>query len=86
MRRLVRAYGKCVDALLNGAKSQTDLGKIFGADLSEAEVRYLAQNEWAMTGEDIVRAPQQAGLAHVKGAKWRKWTLISSNCSSLPKR
>jgi glycerol-3-phosphate dehydrogenase len=62
MRRLVRAYGKCVDALLNGAKSPADLGRTFGADLSEAEVRYLAQNEWAMTGEDIVWRRSKLGL------------------------
>jgi glycerol-3-phosphate dehydrogenase len=61
-RRLARAYGKCVEALLDGAKSQTDLGKIFGADLSEAEVRYLARNEWAMTAQDVVWRRTKLGL------------------------
>jgi glycerol-3-phosphate dehydrogenase len=67
MRRLVRAYGKRVDAVLDGAKSQADLGRAFGADLSEAEVRYLAQNEWAMTGEDIVWRRSKLGLRMSKG-------------------
>jgi glycerol-3-phosphate dehydrogenase len=62
VRRLVRAYGKCVDALLEGVKSQADLGRIFGADLSEAEVRYLARHEWAMTAEDVVWRRTKLGL------------------------
>jgi glycerol-3-phosphate dehydrogenase len=62
LRRLVRAYGTCVDALLDGAKSRADLGKTFGADLTEAEIRYLAHNEWAMTGEDVAWRRTKLGL------------------------
>jgi glycerol-3-phosphate dehydrogenase len=61
-RRLVRTYGKCAEAVLDGARSQSDLGKNFGADLSEAEVRYLVSNEWAMTAEDIVWRRTKLGL------------------------
>jgi glycerol-3-phosphate dehydrogenase len=61
-RRLVRAYGTRAEAVLDGAKSQTDLGKTFGADLTEAEVRYLARNEWAMTAEDVVWRRTKLGL------------------------
>jgi glycerol-3-phosphate dehydrogenase len=62
VRRLLRAYGKCVDDLLDGVKSQADLGRMFGADLSEAEVRYLARHEWAMTAEDVVWRRTKLGL------------------------
>lgn len=35
---------------------------MFGADLSEAEVKYLAKNEWAMSATDIVRRRTKLGL------------------------
>jgi glycerol-3-phosphate dehydrogenase len=65
-RRLVRAYGTLVPDILGNAKSQADLGRLFGADLTEAEVRYLAQREWAMTAEDIVWRRSKLGLRLTK--------------------
>lgn len=62
VRRLVRAYGTRVTKILNDAKSAADLGKIFGADLSEAEVRYLAQTEWALSADDILWRRSKLGL------------------------
>jgi len=66
VRRLVRAYGKRVEAVLDGAKSQAELGKIFGADLTEAEVRYLARHEWATAGADVVWRRSKLGLRMTK--------------------
>jgi glycerol-3-phosphate dehydrogenase len=62
VRRLVRAYGTRTEAILEGAKSLSDLGRCFGADLTEAEVRYLVGAEWAMTAEDIVWRRTKLGL------------------------
>ena len=62
VRRLVRAYGTRAEALLGGAKKQPDLGQTFGADLTEAEVLYLARNEWAMTAADVVWRRSKLGL------------------------
>ena len=39
-----------------------DLGRQFGATLSEAEVRYLIDQEWAVTAEDIVWRRSKLGL------------------------
>ena len=50
------------EALLGGAKAQSDLGQTFGADLTEAEVLYLARNEWAMTATDVVWRRSKLGL------------------------
>jgi glycerol-3-phosphate dehydrogenase len=58
----VRAYGTLAPKILGAAKSQGDLGRTFGADLTEAEVRYLALQEWAMTGEDVVWRRTKLGL------------------------
>jgi len=62
MRRLVRAYGTRVDAILEGATSRADLGRRFGTDLTEAELRYLASQEWARTAEDVVWRRTKLGL------------------------
>jgi glycerol-3-phosphate dehydrogenase len=48
--------------LLNGAGSLADLGQVFGADLTEAELRYLAEHEWARTGADVVWRRSKLGL------------------------
>ncbi len=52
--RLVRAYGTLAQRVLGKAKSPADLGRQFGATLTEAEVRYLIEQEWARTAEDVV--------------------------------
>jgi glycerol-3-phosphate dehydrogenase len=52
--RLVSAYGTRVDRVLGSAASLSDLGADFGADLTEAELRYLMNHEWARTPEDVL--------------------------------
>ncbi|MFC5385575.1 glycerol-3-phosphate dehydrogenase [Aquamicrobium segne] len=62
-RRLVRLYGTRAHAVLPGsAQSMADLGRHFGSDLYEAEVRYLIENEWAMTAEDVLWRRTKRGL------------------------
>jgi glycerol-3-phosphate dehydrogenase len=48
--------------VLGNAKQPADLGKHFGANLYEAEVRYLIHNEWAQTAADIVWRRSKVGL------------------------
>lgn len=62
LRRLLRAYGTRAYAWLGGAKSADDLGRAFGADLTEAELRYLVRAEWARTAEDVVWRRSKLGL------------------------
>ncbi|MGI6853064.1 glycerol-3-phosphate dehydrogenase [Mesorhizobium sp. 1B3] len=61
-RRLVRLYGTRAKAVLGLARSPADLGRNFGADLFEAEVRYLMEHEWACTAEDILWRRTKRGL------------------------
>ncbi|MES0093418.1 glycerol-3-phosphate dehydrogenase [Mesorhizobium sp. M0030] len=61
-RRLTRLYGTRAQVLLGLAKSNADLGRNFGADLYEAEVRYLSENEWALTAEDVLWRRTKRGL------------------------
>jgi glycerol-3-phosphate dehydrogenase len=61
-RRLARAYGTRAAKLLGSAKSMADLGISFGATLTETEVRYLMDSEWALTAEDVVWRRSKLGL------------------------
>jgi len=60
--RLAHAYGTRAAKLLGSAKSIADLGRSFGATLTESEVRYLMASEWARTAEDIVWRRSKLGL------------------------
>ena len=61
-RRLCRAYGTRVARLLGAARSAEDLGRRFGADLTEAEVDYLMRFEWARRAPDIAWRRSKLGL------------------------
>ena len=60
--RLAHAYGTRAARVLGDARSADDLGRPFGAGLTEAEVRYLISSEWARTAEDIVWRRSKLGL------------------------
>jgi len=62
LRRLLRAYGTRADDFLRGATCVSDLGRGFGADLTEAELRYLVRAEWARTADDVVWRRSKLGL------------------------
>lgn len=61
-RRLVRLYGTRARRLLEGVTGPADLGVHFGADLYEAEVRYLMKEEWAVTSADVLWRRTKRGL------------------------
>ena len=61
-RRLIRTYGTRANRAIADAKSASDLGRHFGGDLFEAEIRYLVEQEWARTGEDILWRRTKRGL------------------------
>jgi glycerol-3-phosphate dehydrogenase len=67
--RLVRAYGTRVDRVFGSAKSMADLGKNFGATLTEAEIRYLMRHEWAHDAEDLLWRRSKLGLHMSAGQK-----------------
>ena len=60
--RLARAYGTRLSALLGAATQFSDLGRDFGAGLTQAEIDYLLAHEWAMTAEDILWRRTKRGL------------------------
>lgn len=66
--RLIQAYGTRAWNVLGDAKQRSDLGEDFGATLSEREVRYLIDVEWARTAEDILWRRSKRGL-HLNDAE-----------------
>ncbi len=61
-RRLVRAYGTRARDLLGGARTAAELGRVFGADLTECEVHWLIEHEWARRAADVVWRRSKLGL------------------------
>ena len=61
-QRLARSYGTRARDILKGATSLNDLGRHFGATLTEAEVRFAIATEWAETAEDILWRRSKLGL------------------------
>lgn len=60
--RIARAYGTRAGRWLGQARSRGDLGRDFGAGLSEAEVAYLRDTEWARTADDVLWRRSKLGL------------------------
>ena len=61
-KRLANSYGDRSHLILQDKTSLEDLGQHFGADLYQAEVDYLLQQEWAFTGDDILWRRSKLGL------------------------
>jgi glycerol-3-phosphate dehydrogenase len=62
VRRLVRSYGTTTYMILKSATSMAELGRHFGAGLTEAEVNHLIQEEWAEQAADILWRRSKLGL------------------------
>ncbi|MEM9967894.1 MAG: glycerol-3-phosphate dehydrogenase [Pseudomonadota bacterium] len=60
--RLVRAYGTEAREVLADARDVPSLGKNFGATLTESEVTWLMDREFAQKAEDIVWRRSKLGL------------------------
>ena len=65
-KRLVRAYGTDARHILGEAKAAEDLGQDFGATLTEAEIIWLMDKEYARRAEDIVWRRNKQGLRMTK--------------------
>ncbi len=62
LRRLLRAYGTRTKEIIGTATSLAELGRNYGADLTDSEMQYLARAEWARTAEDVVWRRSKLGL------------------------
>jgi glycerol-3-phosphate dehydrogenase len=60
--RLAKAYGTEARTWLGQARSWADLGSSYGAGLSEAEVKWMTDQEFAHTADDILWRRSKLGL------------------------
>ena len=61
-QRIGRAYGTLAPRWLGEARAWNDLGRHFGAGLSEAEIDWMRTREWAQTAEDVLWRRSKLGL------------------------
>jgi Glycerol-3-phosphate dehydrogenase len=61
-RRLINCYGTLSEAILRNSETREDLGLDFGHSLSELEVIWLINNEFASCAEDILWRRTKLGL------------------------
>jgi glycerol-3-phosphate dehydrogenase len=60
--RLARSYGTLAFAMLGDAAGMADCGEDFGHGLTEREVRYLMDREWAQAADDVLWRRSKLGL------------------------
>jgi len=75
-QRYARAYGVRVRDLIRHAKRLADLGEHLGENVYEAELRYLVQNEWAMTLEDVLWRRSKLGLHTTEETQMRMGDML----------
>ncbi|MDN3644725.1 glycerol-3-phosphate dehydrogenase [Pontixanthobacter aestiaquae] len=62
MFRLCRAYGTLLFDVIGDATNWAAMGEDFGAGLTEAEVEYLIEHEFAQTADDVLWRRSKLGL------------------------
>ncbi len=74
-RHYGRLYGARMAMIVADATSLDGLGRHFGGELYEAEVRYLVANEWAVTVEDVLwrRTKHRLHLSEAEQAGFAEW-------------
>jgi glycerol-3-phosphate dehydrogenase len=68
---LAHRHGTRVTAVLGDARKPGDLGEDFGVGLTEREIAYLRNEEWAIGSEDILWRRTKCGLSMNAGQRER---------------
>jgi glycerol-3-phosphate dehydrogenase len=63
LRALSHRHGSRATAVLGDARNAGDLGEDFGVSLTEREVDYLRNEEWAVGSDDILWRRTKCGLS-----------------------
>ena len=67
--RMARAYGTMLGEMLHGVEDEAALGRDFGAGLSEIELGWMRDHEWARSAEDALMRRSKLGL-HLDKREW----------------
>jgi glycerol-3-phosphate dehydrogenase len=68
LRQLARRHGTNVIRILGSAQTLADLGRDFGGGLTEREIIYLRDTEWAREPDDVLWRRTKAALLMPSGA------------------
>ena len=76
---MAMAYGTNIYQILGTPNAPYDQGTDFGAGLSQAEIDYLVEYEWARTAEDILMRRSKLGYYADKKMKTALEAYLSSH-------
>jgi glycerol-3-phosphate dehydrogenase len=82
-QRLARAYGSRIDLVLGSAESLGELGAEIAPELFEAELRYLLDQEWAVSAQDVLWRRSKLGLHYSEAERQRVSGWIAKQVSPL---
>ena len=82
--RLIRHYGTDARLFLGEATSLADLGRCFGYNLHEVEVKWLIEREWARTSQDLLWRRSKLGLRLSKEEAAELDTYMSNYLADRP--
>jgi len=71
LRALGQRHGTAAATLLGDARTTDDLGEDFGAELTEREIAYLREHEWARTADDVLWRRTKCGLSMTQAQRAR---------------
>jgi glycerol-3-phosphate dehydrogenase len=71
LRALAHRHGTRTLTVLGDARSAGDLGEDFGAGLTEREIAYFRDEEWASSAEDVLWRRTKCGLPMTPGQRER---------------
>ncbi|WP_066797466.1 glycerol-3-phosphate dehydrogenase [Sphingomonas soli] len=66
-QRMAHAYGRCMEDMLRGIGDEAGMGQDLGGGLTEVEVRWMRDHEWARTAEDVLWRRSKIGLHAMPG-------------------
>jgi len=86
LRALAHRHGTEALAVLGNARTMSDLGEDFGAELTGREVDYLVANEWACTGDDVLWRRTKSGLSMTSEERERVSAYLARASLLVPDR
>ncbi|HET6789692.1 MAG TPA: glycerol-3-phosphate dehydrogenase, partial [Aquabacterium sp.] len=86
LQRMARAYGSRVFMILGAATKMEHLGEIIAGVLTEAELQYLIDREWAKSAQDVLWRRSKLGL-HFSAAQQKAveaWFANKNHLGMMP--
>lgn len=76
--RMAHAYGSRLETMLHDVANEADMGRDLGDGLTQVEIKWMREHEWARTAQDILWRRSKLGL-HSSGSIATQIDAILSN-------